>query len=282
MSFAVLTDLCRVERCKRSQDGGRLYGMWPFKLGMNGTSNGADSIDPELTSQSPPKPLSPEEHTIMHHGVFVVLAVACFFANSDLAVASISKDTMARKTYDMASTKDRNGGRLLRASAVGGNRRYENVEGEDRASAFLDWVKSLLQAKKTAPDLKRTFPSPPVADKLVRSKSFKLKKTTPMAKKLRRSESATFGLTLKQILDRGARSRANDFQHIYKMKKNPGDIVVFFNLDASLLVKKGTTLKQLEKASGNGQKFGEYKIWHSYSKFFKKRNPEWVSKFSSS
>ncbi|GMF39797.1 unnamed protein product [Phytophthora fragariaefolia] len=139
----------------------------------------ADSIDHELTSQFSSKLPSLEEQAIMQYGLFMVLAAACFFASCDLAVGSIDKDTMVPKEDAMTSINDhlvyRNGDRLLR-NAAGDNGRYEKLEGEDRANGFLDWVKSLLKAKKAVPDLKRTFPSPPVVDKLVRSQSLPSKK----------------------------------------------------------------------------------------------------------
>ncbi|GMF54318.1 unnamed protein product [Phytophthora fragariaefolia] len=240
-------------------------------------------IDPGLTSQFPFKSPSFEDQSIMQYRLFMVLAAACFFGSCDLVAASVNKDAMVRKTDAVASTKDHlvygNGGRLLRTGAVGSNGRYEKLEGEDRRNAVLDSLKSLFKTKK-APDLKRTFPSPPVADKLVRSKSLLSKKAKPMAKTLKRSESATFALTLEQIAERGKSAFLKDLERIYKMKKNPDDIVDFFKLDTKLLSKKGTTLKQLEKASnGSGKRWGEYKLWHAYSKFYKRRNRDWVSKW---
>ncbi|GMF50912.1 unnamed protein product [Phytophthora fragariaefolia] len=200
-------------------------------------------------------------------------------------MAFVDKDPMQVKTDDKTST---NGHLVYRRSlrtfnsAGGDNGHYEKLEGEDRANAFTDWVKSLLKTTKAAPDLKRTFPSPPVADKLVRSKSLSSKKAASMAKTLRRSESAKFGLTLEQVSKKISGAAGNELQLIYKMKKHPDDIVEYFKLNTKLLAKKGTTLKQLRKASESERQLGEYKLWHMYSKFFKKRNPGWVSKFSSS
>ncbi|GMF33973.1 unnamed protein product [Phytophthora fragariaefolia] len=251
---------------------------------------------------------------IMQYGLFVVLVGACFVTCFEVVVASISEDTVVYGS----------GGRLLRTSGVGDDARDEKLEGEDRANAFLDWAKSLVKAKKPAPDsvsapglksaqdLKRTFPSPPVADKLVRSKSLELKKAKEMAKTLRRSESAKFGVPLDQIapksstaIDKDLRQiykmnaeytqlrtaldqvvqktsvNGRDLQQIYKTERNPDDIVRVFKLDTKL-TKRGTTLKQLKKESKSDRQFREYKLWHSYSKFFKKRNPNWASKFSSS
>ncbi|GMF46591.1 unnamed protein product [Phytophthora fragariaefolia] len=137
----------------------------------------ADSINSKLTSQFPFKSPSTEDQATMQYGLFMVLVAACIFGSCDLVVGSVDKEAM---TDEITWTNDRmgygNDGRLLRASGVGEYENNEKLEGEGRANAFLDWFKSLLvKAKKPAPDLKRTFPSPPVADKLERSEPSILK-----------------------------------------------------------------------------------------------------------
>ncbi|GMF53585.1 unnamed protein product [Phytophthora fragariaefolia] len=183
----------------------------------------------------------------MQRGLVVVLAAACLFASCDLVMAFVDKDPMVVKTDDMTSI---NGHLVYRRSlrtinsADGDNGPNEKWEDEDRANAFMDWVKSLLKVKKATPDPKRTFPSSAVTKKLARSQSLPSKKAEPMAKTLKRSESARFGLTLEQVSKKVSGAASNDLQVIYKMKKNPDDIVEFFKLDTKLVAKKGTTFKR--------------------------------------
>lgn len=220
----------------------------------------------------------------MQFGFFALLVATALIASCEVTSASTNVAPTLSKTTssNVIANSDENvpvhgkANRFLRTGTSDGATHQTESDDEDRAITWSEKVSSFVakltgQNSKKTTDLTRTFESPPTADILVRSKSFS--GNNAAAQKLTRSQSvnAFKNIRLSDVKKMGKRFLQNTFKTMDKQKQTPDDMVEFFNLDAKWLAKADKY--QLRE----GAKGKENELWYGYTRYYKKKYPNWVS-----
>ncbi|EGZ22872.1 hypothetical protein PHYSODRAFT_284664 [Phytophthora sojae] len=227
----------------------------------------------------------------MQFGFFLLLIAAAVLTSCEVASASADVAATLSKTtssYLFADAPDAagKGSRFLRSDVAEDAKRNNQLGEEERANAFTEYLKTIMAKLLGNPkkaDLTRTFPSPPKADVLQRSKSFSGRNAE--VQKLTRSKSLSSlksNPNLEQAADEvllaAATNVVKHFDTFIGRRQDPDAMFRHFKLDPRV-ARAGTVSDDtlLDAAKGNPEVLGQYVLWNEYLAFYKEKYPKWVS-----
>ncbi|KAE8902367.1 hypothetical protein PF005_g29405 [Phytophthora fragariae] len=214
----------------------------------------------------------------MQFGFFALLVAAALIESCDVTSAStnvaltLSKTTSSNFIVNSGENVPVHGkvNRFLRTGTSDGAAHQTESDDGERAITLNENVSSFV-AKLTRQNSKKTFGSPPIADILPRSKSFS--GNNAAAQKLTRSQSANAfkDIRLRDVKEMGKNFLKGTFKTMDRQKQTPDDMVDFFNLDAKWLAKADKyELREGPKGIAN-------ELWYGFTRYYKKKYPNWVS-----